>query len=70
MDPNLKVPLNSITNGFTRCAKRATNPNEKKYLYDVTEAVGTAILQHTPGLTVEEFLRGCGVDPEWGKIAA
>ncbi len=70
MDPNLKVPLSTITNTFNRYAKRATTNTEKHYLFEITEAVGTAIGQQHSGVTVEDFILACGVNPEWGKVAA
>jgi hypothetical protein len=74
LDVNLKVPLSTITNTFNRYAKRATTAPEKKYLLELTEAVGTAIStsispEHK-GFDTEEFARACGVSADWAKVAA
>lgn len=70
IDLNQKVPISTLTTTFTRYAKRATTNVEKKYLYELVEAVGTAILADHPGFTQKDFMEACGVSQEWGKIAA
>ena len=70
MDPNLKVSLSTITQPMTHYAKRATTNTEKKYLFEIVEALGTAIGKQQPGFDADEFILACGVNPEWGKVAA
>jgi hypothetical protein len=58
MDVTLKVPVSAITTTLSRYAKRATTNTEKTNLYEIVEALGTAINtgQHPPGFTPEEFV--------------
>jgi hypothetical protein len=68
-DVNLKVPLSTVTTTLSRYAKRATTATEKKYLYEIAEALGTAIPNGSPGFH-EEFLKECGISPSWANVAA
>jgi hypothetical protein len=70
MDPNVKIPLSILTNTLKRSASRATSQMEKKYLFELTEALGTTIAHEEHGVTVQDFIIACGVNPEWGKVAA
>ena len=70
IDKTLKVPLSVITTVFTHYAKRANTAPERKYLFEIVEALGTNISTENSGLTLEEFVTACGVSREWGKVAA
>jgi hypothetical protein len=73
MDPNLQLPLSVLTNTLSRYGKRATTNTEKNSLYQIVEALGTAIgTQHPspPGFSTDEFFKACAVSPDWAKVAA
>jgi hypothetical protein len=69
MDLDRNIPVSTLTHTFSRYSKRATTSAEKNYLYQIVEAVGTAIPGSPPGFH-EEFMKACGVSPEWGTLAA
>ena len=70
MDQDLKVPVSTLTQTFANLAKRTSTRAEKHYLFGITEGVATAIANQKPGFDTDEFIRECGVNPEWATIAA
>ena len=79
LPPNLTVRLGTLTHTFQNYAKRANTRQEKHYLFGIVESVGTAIAQeirgagsgpNAGGFSIEEWMQECGVQPEWGQLAA
>jgi hypothetical protein len=74
----LHIPLPTITHVFQNYAKRSQTKQEKHYLFALAESVGTAIAQQTRGgpgqqdggFSIEAWLTECGIDPQWGQLAA
>lgn len=76
---NLTVRLGTLTHVFQGYAKRANTRQEKHYIFAVVESAGTAIAQEIRGagsgraaddFSIEEWMQECGVDPQWGQLAA
>jgi hypothetical protein len=70
MDQNLQIPMSTITNTVNRSAKRATTRAEKAYLFEIVEALGTAIGAEHPQVKPSEFMTTCGVSPDWKTVVA
>lgn len=72
----LNVPIAVLTNGFRYQAQRAHTVQDKKYLFAIVEGLGAQISQQLKGggqagsFNMETWLTDCGVDPQWGQIAA
>jgi hypothetical protein len=65
---DINVPLSAITGYFKSHANRAVTNTQKKYLWEIVEGLGPAIVNHTNGVTSQEFIVACGVNPEWANL--
>jgi hypothetical protein len=75
---NLTVRLATLTHVFQGYAKRSQTKQDRHYIFALVESVGTAIAQEIHGVpgrgadvfSIEEWMTECGVDPQWGQLAA
>jgi hypothetical protein len=65
---NTSVPLQTITDYFKSHANRAVTNTQKKYLYEIVEGMAPGISGHANGVTTQEFITACGVNPEWANL--